>query len=103
EVVSKGRHGCVGGFKIFGTSEKLDDAWVINIFSLTADEKGKSPISQLLQALEEEALANGASKVRIYGHAIIEQRLINAKGARRFGYVMRKINADLIELEKVIY
>jgi hypothetical protein len=58
---------------------------------------GKAPA-----ALEGEARAAGAKQLSIVGHTVINQGLLNAKTAERFGFQFRQINQNTIQLTKPI-
>lgn len=72
------------------------------MFLIEAEKKGATSLRGLVNALEAEARAAGASELRIVGHAVINEGFFNARIAQRFGFVFRRINDETIELVKVL-
>ena len=54
----------------------------------------------MIRALEKEARAAGAKELRIVGHGVMEGRFFNQALAKRFDFLMRKINEHTIEFVK---
>lgn len=60
------------------------------------------PLGGLVKVFEAEARAAGATQLTITGHAIINRGLMSEGLARRYGFTLRQINAESIELTKAI-
>ena len=90
------------GFRIYGTKGLVGTSFQRNIFLLEAEKKGARSLRKLVQLLEAEARATVAIELRIIGHAVINKGLFNAAIARRFGFQLRLINNETIELLKVL-
>ena len=84
---------------LFSSNGYLEVAADRNVFLLEAEAKGAAPLRGLVNALEAEARAAGASQLRIVGHAVINRGFTSAV-AKRFGFAFRPINAETIELTK---
>lgn len=90
----------VKGFWIHGSKGLFGATWLRAILNIEAVKPGRSPLRELLQALEAEARAAGASRLSIIGHAIRNTGFLNPEIARRFGFQFRQINAYTVELTK---
>jgi hypothetical protein len=90
----------VHGFKIFGNKGLVGTSYQRNILLLEAEKVGATSPRALLRAFEVEARAAGASELRIVGHAVVNEKLINPGLAQRLGYRFRQINGETIELVK---
>ncbi|WNG31767.1 hypothetical protein F0U62_27920 [Cystobacter fuscus] len=88
----------LGGYRIFGNKGLVGQTFQRNILLIEAD-KGAS-LSRLIAAFEAEARAAGASRLSITGHAVINKGFLKPEIARRFGFELRLINKDTIELVK---
>ena len=94
----------VKGFQIAGVKGLSSKTFIRSISDIAAMKRGSTPLRILLSAFEGEARAAGAKKILIVGHAIVENRLtraaLNPRFATRYGYRVRKVGSDAIELFK---
>jgi hypothetical protein len=90
----------VNGFRIFGNKGLVGTSYQRNILLLEAEKVGATSPRTLLRAFEAEARAAGASELRIVGHAVVNEKLVNPGLAQRLGYTFRQINGETIELVK---
>ena len=89
----------VAGYEIWGNAGLVGNTYNINVIGLWATE-GAQGLRALSAALRAEAAATGASQISITGSAIVNQSLANLSGAaaRRLGFELTHINADIILL-----
>ena len=57
------------------------------------------PLRSLIESFEAEALAAGASRLRISGHAVINKGFTPAV-AKRYGFAFEQVNDETILLTK---
>lgn len=92
----------IQGFRIFGNKGIVGNTFSRNIFLIEAQSKGAVPLRTLINSLEQEALAAGATRLSIVGHAVINRGFLSAAVAQRFGFAFRQINDWTVELTKVL-
>jgi hypothetical protein len=90
----------LNGFRIFGNKGLVGQTFQRNVLLIEAETKGASSLKKLIEAFEAEARAAGASRLSITGHAVINQGFLNPAIAQRYGFALRRINNDTIELVK---
>ena len=90
----------LSGFRIFGNKGLVGSTFQRNILLIEAEAKGAAPLRRLISEFEAEARAAGASRLSITGHAVINQGFLSPALAERFGFQLRRINKDTIELVK---
>ncbi|QRK14230.1 hypothetical protein JQX13_53385 [Archangium violaceum] len=90
----------VSGFRIFGNKGLVGTTFQRNILLIEAEVKGAAPLRELIAAFEAEARAAGATRLSITGHAVVNQGFLKPAIAQRFGFSLRRIGDDAIELVK---
>ena len=65
----------IAGFTVYGIKGLVGKTWVRSIIQIDALKKGGVALTALVRALEAEALAAGATEIRLVGHAIINKTL----------------------------
>ena len=96
-----GRVERIGNFSIYGNEALVGSSFQRNILLLEAEKKGSESVGRLLNAMECEAKAAGATELRIIGYATKNSKLLNEAIAKRFGYQYRLINDELKTIEIV--
>ena len=92
----------VHGFRIYGNKGLVGTSYQRNILLIEAEQVGATSPRALLRAFEAEARAAGASELRIVGHAVVNEKLVNPGLAQRLGYAFRQVDDSTIELVKAL-
>jgi len=91
----------IGTYSIYGTQGMVGNTYTRNIFLMETSKKSLSGLRSTITTMEKQAAEKGASKISIYGAAVINDGFLNPAVAKRFGYSFEKIGSGTI-LQKAL-
>jgi len=93
----------VGNYKIYGNKGLVGDTYTRNILLIETEANAKKSLSgfkTMVQQLENEAKAAGASRISIGGYEVYNKGFLSPSVASKMGYKIEVINDSTVILTK---
>jgi RHS repeat-associated protein len=94
----------IAGYEVAGNAGLVGNTYNVNLWGLYATENSQGPFA-LVNALNSEASAAGATQISITGNAVVNQSLLNISPgvAGRLGFQFQQINPTTILLQGAVH
>jgi hypothetical protein len=94
----------IAGYEVAGNAGLVGQTYNVNVWGLYATENSQGPFA-LVNALQSEASAAGASQISITGNVVGNSSLLNMSPAvaGRLGFQFQQINPTTILLQGAVH
>ena len=90
----------LAGFRVGGVGRVNDGVLELNIATLDNPAPSVRALREFSGALDQLALGNGASSIRITGSAVLNDGFFNSRTAERFGFSFEQLDDATVVLRR---